>query len=151
MIVASPLALLAAVAVPNQVSEVTATAAMAGVKCVISVNKKGADRSRFAGNQSWVSSSDGMSFQHRSMPITVTFPKDNDGIARICEVRATLPSQADQAALKSYFERSLISKPLEQGDSTIWMFDANEGARGLQFFPDKTSDHPKVRLIGAAF
>ena len=141
----------AAPSVPNPIPDVAATTAMAGVMCVASANKKGADRSRFVRDEAWVGSPDGMSFKHRSMPILVSFPKDNDGVARICEVKATLPSQAYQAGLKSGLETSLKSKPFEQSDSTVWMFSTKDGPRGLQFFPDKTSDHPQVRLIGAAF
>jgi hypothetical protein len=85
------------------------------------------------------------------LPIAVSFPEDSDGVARICEVRATLPSQAAQAGLKAGLQTSLKSKPFEQSDSTIWMFDTKDGSRGLQFFPDKTSNQPNVRLIGAAF
>jgi hypothetical protein len=92
-----------------------------------------------------------MSFKHRSMPIVIAFPKDNDGVARTCEVRATLASQGDQAGVKSALQTSLKSKPFEQSDSAIWMFDTKDGPRGLQLFPDKTSKQPNIRLIGAAF
>ena len=118
---------------------------------MLSASKKGADPSRFASDAAWVKSSDGKSFKHRSLPIVVGFPEDSDGVARICEVRATLPSQAAQAGLKAGLETSLKSKPFEQSDSTIWMFDTKDGPRGLQFFPDKTSNQPNVRLIGAPF
>jgi len=152
MVMGLSLALVAAAqAVPSQLSDVAGTTATAGVMCVVSASKKGADRSRFASDPTWVKSSDGKSFKHRSMPIEITFPEDSDGIARICEVRATLPSQTIQAGLKAGLETSLKSKPFEQSDSTIWMFDTKDGPRGLQFFPDKTSNQPKVRLIGAAF
>jgi hypothetical protein len=152
MVIALPLSLVAAAqAVPSQLPDVAAMTATAGVMCVVSASKKGADQSRFASDPTWVRSPDGKSFRHRSMPIEVTFPEDSDGIARNCEVHATLPSQTIQAGLKAGLATSLKSKPFEQSDSTIWMFDTKNGPRGLQFFPDKTSDQPKVRLIGAAF
>ena len=152
MIVALSLTLAAAAApAPNQPTDVAATTATAGVMCVLSASKKGADQSRFASDPVWVRSSDGKSLNHRSMPIQIIFPADSDGIARNCEVRATLPSQTMQAGLKAGLEASLKSKAIKQSDSTIWMFDTKDGPRGLQFFPDRTSDQPIVRLIGAAF
>jgi hypothetical protein len=152
MFIALSFALVAAApVVSNQLSDVAATTATAGVTCVLSASKKGADQSRFASDPAWVRSSDGKSFKHRSLPVVVSFPEDSDGVARICEVRETLPSRAAQAGLKAGLESSLKSKPFEQSDSTIWMFDTKDGSRGLQLFPDKTSNQPSVRLIGAAF
>ena len=152
MILTLLLALAAAAPpLPSQPADVAATTATAGVMCVLSASKKGADQSRFASDSAWVRSSDGKAFKHRSLPVVVSFPQDSDGVARICEVRATLPSQAAQAGLKAGLETSLKSKPFEQSDSTIWMFDTKDGPRGLQLFPDKASSQPSVRLIGAAF
>ena len=130
---------------------IAAETAKAGVTCILSAAKAGVDRSRFGTDQNWVPSGNGMGFSHRSMPIVIAFPKDTDGVARICEVRATLPSQGDQLNLSAALVTILKRKPLQQTDSMIWMLGTKAGARGLQYFPDKKSPQPKIRLIGAAF
>jgi hypothetical protein len=83
-----------------------------------------------------------MSFKHRSMPIVIAFPKDNDGVARTCEVRATLASQGDQAGVKSALQTSLKSKPFEQSDSAIWMFDTKTGRAVFSCFQTKRLSSP---------
>lgn len=93
-------------------------------------------------------------YTQADMPIAVTFPTDEDGVARICVVEATLASRALQDAMRYGLETALESKPLDQGDSLIWMFGAGgENPRGLQFFPDYLAldKTVNVRLVAAAF
>jgi hypothetical protein len=118
--------------------------------CVLSAGKDGADTSSFDGDNNWQRQDDG-SYSAVSLPVTVTFPTDPDGVARICVVEATLPSQKQQQDMRTGFEVLLKQKPIEQEDSFIWMFGGASNSRGLQFFPDTKSDQPKIRLIGAAF
>lgn len=119
--------------------------------CVLAAGKNGADRSSFDGDANWEKQDDGSYRAAKGLPVTVTFPADPDGVSRICVVEATLPSQDQQKQMRAAFEALLKKKPIEQKDSLVWMFGGGSNARGLQFFTDKTSDQPKVRLIGAAF
>ena len=119
--------------------------------CVLAAGKSGADRGRFSAGTEWIANADKTGFRHAGMPITVTFPADRDGIARICVVQATLASQDDQSQVQRAFEVVLKKKPFQQSDSVIWMLNTKTGSRGLQLFPDKISEQPKIRLIGAAF
>ena len=146
-------ALFASASIANAADQpsISSETARAGMTCILSAAKAGVDRSRFKADQNWTPSSNGTDFTHRSMPIAIVFPLDSDGIARICEVRATLPSQDDQVSLGATLASTLKRKPLQQKDSMIWMLGTKSGTRGLQYFPDKQSPQPKVRLIGAAF
>ncbi len=119
--------------------------------CVLAAGKKGADRSKFDGSAEWEKQDDGSYLAAKGLPVKVTFPADPDGISRICVVEATLPSQNQQKQMRTAFEALLKKKPIEQKDSLVWMFGGGSNARGLQFFTDKMSDQPKIRLIGAAF
>ena len=119
--------------------------------CVLAADKKGADRSKFDGSAEWEKQDDGSYLAAKGLPVKVTFPADPDGVSRICVVEATLPSQDQQKQMRTALEVLLKQKPLEQTDSLVWMFGKGSKARGLQFFTDKTSDQPKIRLIGAAF
>lgn len=119
--------------------------------CVLSAGKDGADTSRFDGDANWQKQDDGSYLAAKGLPVKVTFPADPDGVSRICVVEATLPSQKQQREMRTAFEVLLKQKPVEQTDSSIWMFGGASNSRGLQFFPDTTSDQPKIRLIGAAF
>ena len=127
----------------------------ASLACLVAVNKAGADKSAFKGDPEWISSDDGSTLRHRELPIEVTFPKDTDGVARNCEVRAKLSSKSDQGeltlALGTLLGTKLHAQLVQQNDSMIWMLSTKKGPRGLQFFPDKTSDRPDVRLVSAAF
>ena len=128
-----------------------AATAEAATSCVLSASKQGVSTDRFTAGADWLPSEDGTGFRHRTLPVAVTFPKDADGVARICEVRATFVSQLDQTQLINAFRVLLPAQPIQQSDSLVWMLNSKTGPRGLQIFPDKTSDQPKVRLVGAAF
>ncbi|MFM5918189.1 MAG: hypothetical protein ACKOOL_11750 [Novosphingobium sp.] len=118
----------------------------------MAAGKQGVDTSRFKeADSDWVASTDGAGFHHRTLPVEVGFPKDSDGVARICEVKARLASQYDQNQLIIAFGAMLRAKPIEQTESVLWVLDTKTGRRGLQIFTDKTSEQPNVRLVGAAF
>lgn len=128
-----------------------ATIAEAGVTCVLAANKAGADLKRFSVDGGWVASADGRSVTHKDFPIAVNLPADPDGLARNCEVRATMASQSDQKEMLLALEVLLRKKPIAQADSIIWMFGSLQNARGLQFFPDYKREQPEIRFVGAAF
>ncbi|RDC60250.1 hypothetical protein HME9302_01451 [Alteripontixanthobacter maritimus] len=113
------------------------------------VVKTGASREAFHNTGAWTSDGNG-TFIHRDLPITVAFPKDDDGVSRTCVVEAVLESRGTQSALKNSLKKSL-GKPLKQQTSMIWMVQIDNGVRGLQFFTDEKSEKPKVRLIATAF
>lgn len=115
---------------------------------MLSAGKNGADKSRFE-NEAWAPIEDG--FRHVSTPISIEFPNDKDGVSRICVVRATLAEKREQKKLANKLIDILKTKPLKQSDSQIWMVSTASGTRGIQFYTDKTSSQPQVRLIGAAF
>lgn len=115
---------------------------------MLSAGKNGADKSRFQ-NEAWTPTEDG--FRHLSAPISIEFPSDKDGVTRICVVRASLVDKGEQKKLASKLTDLLKTKPLKQSDSQIWMVSTASGTRGVQFYTDKTSNQPQVRLIGAAF
>ena len=123
---------------------------VAGIDCMLSASNTGTTRERFGNSEVWAPSADGAGFNHRNLPITVRFPNDDDGINRICVVEATMGSAAEQAVLTKAFKQSL-GKFVKQSNSNIWLKQTAAGTRGLQLFPDKLSNQPKVRLIGAAF
>ncbi len=116
--------------------------------CMLSADKDGADRSRFE-NEAWTLSGD--EYRHNSVPIAIEFPLDDDGIGRICVVRAVVGDLIEQDRIAEILNAMLKSKPLKQSDSQIWTVSTADGPRGIQFFTDKKSDQPQVRLIGAAF
>lgn len=118
--------------------------------CTLSAGKDAVDTAKFDSDPSWLKSSDG-GYAATDLPVMISFPKDDDGIARICVVEATLGSQEEQKDMQLALEVLLKQKPIEQDDSVIWMFGAPPNVRGLQFFPDTTSDKPEIRFIGAAF
>ncbi len=118
---------------------------------MLAANKGGSDLNRFSVEGGWVTSADGRSVAHKDFPIAVNLPADPDGVARICEVRATMASQSDQKEMLLALEVLLRKKPIEQADSLIWMFGSQKNARGLQIFPDFKNEQPEVRLVGAAF
>ena len=115
---------------------------------MLSAGKDGVDKSRFEG-EAWTPNEDG--FHHASSPISIEFPVDKDGVSRICVVRATLAEKRNQKKLSKKLNEMLKTKPLKQSESQIWMVSTASGTRGIQFYPDKSSDQPQVRLIGAAF
>ena len=118
---------------------------------MLASGKNGVDRSRFA-NANWKATSTGLTvFEHVVHPIKIEFPSDKDGIARICTVHATLRSQIEQKGLAANLAKLLRAKPYDQGTSLVWLVPTKVGTRGIQFFLDKASEQPKVRLIGAAF
>jgi len=117
--------------------------------CMRAAAKTGASREAFQNTETWTADRDG-TFIHRELPITVSFPKDDDGVSRTCVVEAVLESKGTQAALISSLSKSL-GKPIKQQTSMIWMVETDNGVRGLQFFTGKKSEKPKVRLIAAAF
>ena len=119
--------------------------------CVLAAGRNGADTSSFDGDANWQKQHDGSYQSAQDLSVKVTFPADPDGVTRFCVVEATLPSQKQQQEMRTAFEVLLKQKPMEQKDSVIWIFGGKGNARGLQFFPDSTSDQPKIRLIGAAF
>ena len=119
--------------------------------CVLAASKSGVNFASFEKDAEWLAESDGSGFRHRSAPVSVTFPKDSDGVARVCEARATLASQDDQSQMVKAFEILLKKKPVVQSDSVIWLLNTKTGPRGLQIFSDKKSPQPQVRLVGAAF
>lgn len=118
---------------------------------MLAASKHGVAIERFTDDSDWLPAESGSGFNHRTLPVSVTFPKDADGIARVCEVHATFVSQGDQTQLIKTFDVLLRAKPIQQSNSMIWMLNTKVGPRGLQIFPDKASDRPKVRLAGAAF
>ena len=94
---------------------------------------------------------DGQSARHNEYPVAITLPPDPDGVARICEVRATMASQSDQKEMLAALEVLLRQEPIKQSNSMIWMFGKVPAVRGLQFFPDDKNSQPEVRFVGAAF
>jgi hypothetical protein len=129
---------------------ITATV-KAATYCTLSAGKDGVDRQLFEDDPEWQLGGPQWGYYRPDLPVSVGFPTDSDGVARICEVHATLASQDDQTEMRAALEVLLKQKPVEQSDSVIWMFGRSGNARGLQFFPDTRSDRPEVRLIGAAF
>ena len=128
-----------------------AAIAEAGVSCVLSADKSGANVQRFASDGGWIVSESGKEVNHNKFPIKVTLPADPDGVSRVCEARATMASQSDQKEMLKALEVLLRQKPMTQTDSVIWMFGKAPNARGLQFFPDYKSERPEIRFVGAAF
>ncbi|MDX2210945.1 MAG: hypothetical protein SFV20_11390 [Sphingopyxis sp.] len=128
-----------------------AAIAEAGVSCVLSADKVGADVKRFSAEGGWVAADDGKSVKHKVYPIAVTLLQDADGVARTCEVRATMASQSDQKEMLAALEVLLRKKPIKQTNSIIWMFGSPPNARGLQYFPDYQNELPEIRFVGAAF
>lgn len=128
-----------------------AAIAEAGVSCVLSADKGGANVKRFTSDGGWVVSESGKEVRHDKFPIVVTLPADPDGVSRICEARATMVSQSDQKEMLKALEVLLRQKPINQTESVIWMFGKPPNARGLQFFPDYKSERPEVRFVGAVF
>src|SRR5690606_37883626 len=105
---------------------------------------------RFSGN-GWVPNpAPNADYGHQAAPVSIDMPKDSDGVARICVVRASLASKEAQAELADRITALLKSQPIEQSDSVIWMVSV-KGHRGIQLYTDKTSERPQVRLIGAEF
>ena len=118
--------------------------------CMLSAAKDGADQTRFSG-EGWVATdAAGGRYQHETSPITIEFPADDDGIRRICTVRATLASLDQQEVLVETLESMLRFEPIKQSDSMIWMISLN-GHRGIQLYKSENAEQPEVRLIGAAF
>ena len=122
----------------------------AGIDCMRSASPSGVSYASFEDPDYWTASDDGKTYTSNTLPITVGFPADEDGIARICVVKAQMHSQADQQWLEDAYTEH-FGKPTTQTESKIWVIHSEDQARGLQFFPDNTSDQPQVRLIGAAF
>ena len=122
----------------------------AGMDCMLSASTSGASRDRFEAPDQWAASPDGDGFTHLLLPISVSFPAEDDGISRTCVVEATLDSKADQRWLERTIATEL-GRGFQQTDSRAWLTKSGAGFRGLQFFPDNQSEHPRVRLIGAAF
>jgi hypothetical protein len=123
----------------------------AGVSCVLTADKNGANASRFQSDDGWVVDAAGKNIRHVKYPIAVTLPTDADGVSRVCEVRATMASQSDQKEMLRALEVLLRQKPMKQADSIIWMFGKVPNVRGLQFYPDNKSEQPEIRFVGAAF
>ena len=120
------------------------------MSCVKAASTKGVDRSQFKQSAEWIVEADGSGMHHSSLPVTVTFPKDDDGISRGCVVQATLASQNDQTLFLKVFEVLLESKPVPDGDSMIWKLRTKKGRKDLEVFQDKTSAQPQIRVIGKA-
>ncbi len=118
--------------------------------CVQAASKDGANSQLFEESTDWEGDFE-IGYRANGLPVTVTFPKDRDGVARICVVEATLASREQQAGMVAALNENLKGKPIEQSDSMIWMFGKPQNIKGLQFYTDNKSDQPKVRLIGAAF
>ncbi|MEL6238295.1 MAG: hypothetical protein AAFQ90_06840 [Pseudomonadota bacterium] len=144
----APAALIAASAANAAETATVDDVANSAAMCMLSAGKDGADKSRFE-NDAWTPTEKG--FQHVSAPISIEFPTDKDGVDRICVVRAALAERSDQETLKKQISDMLKSKSLKQSQSEIWMVSTASGARGIQFYPDTSSEQPQVRLIGAAF
>ena len=137
---------------PEQVAVAHQTA-LAAFFCLAAVGKDGPDPSRFEEDENW-SGSVSEGYSQGNLPITVTFPKDKDGVSRTCVVEATLATLQLQYAMRGGLEAALKSKPIDQGSSLIWMFGAGgESPIGLQLFPDYLGmeNDVNVRLVAAAF
>jgi hypothetical protein len=132
-------------------AELIALTVKAATYCTLSAGKNGVDKTRFDDDPEWQPGGSQGGYYHPDLAVTVGFPADDDGVARICEVPATLSSQDDLTQLRSALEALLKQKPIEQSGSVIWMFGTGGNARGLQFFSDTQSDQPRIRFIGAAF
>ena len=126
------------------VDDVVNSAAM----CILSAGRDGTDTSRFD-TEAWAPH--GRGYRHKTVPISIEFPTDDDGISRICVVHAMLRDQDEQKEIVTRLNSMLGSKPLKQSASQVWMVSTASGPRGIQFFTDQDSDQPQVRLIGAAF
>ncbi|RYD51654.1 MAG: hypothetical protein EOP60_10445 [Sphingomonadales bacterium] len=145
------IALLTLTAMEPQALATSNDVANAAATCMIAAGKKGVDRSLFKAPE-WAADGVGSAgFHHSVHPVTIEIPRDKDGVARICVVRAQLPSQAEQKALAANLKNLLQAKPVDQGASLVWLVNTKTGLRGIQLYLDKTSDQPSVRLIGAAF
>tara|TARA_B100001179_G_C18414198_1_gene327299 strand:- start:115 stop:570 length:456 start_codon:yes stop_codon:yes gene_type:complete len=151
MLLPTILAPAALIAAGDLVTAGTATVedvANSAAMCMLSAGTDSADKSRFE-NDAWVPSEGG--YRHVSAPVTIEFPADKDGIARICVVHAVLAEKGDQTTLAKKLNDMLKTKALKQSSSDVWVVSTTTGFRGIQFYTDNQSDQPKVRLIGAAF
>ena len=149
-LLAASLVTTSAQAAPES-STVVSVTSVAAISCILAVSKQGATKDRFSKSGDWVVTQNGDGFHHSSMPVAVSFPKDADGIARNCEVRATLASQDDQERLTKILKALIGAAPIEQQNSIVWAWNPRVGPRGLQLYPDRNSDQPQVRLVVAAF
>ncbi len=119
--------------------------------CMLSAGKQGVDLTRFQ-TAAWKAETTGSAaYRHSTLPVTIETPADTDGVARICVVRARLSSQDEQKKLAASIADLLRAKPVDQGNSLIWLVSTRTGPRGIQLYLDKNADQPSVRLIGAAF
>lgn len=123
----------------------------AAALCMVAAGKQGVDVTRFQ-TAGWKAESSGpTAFHHSTLPVAVETPADKDGVARTCVVRAQLTSQGEQKKLAASISDLLRAKPVDQGNSLIWLVSTKTGPRGIQLYLDKNADQPSVRLIGAAF